>query len=144
MELQTAYAFGRRFDTSFGEIELQVRAELAKEGFGILTEFNVKNKFKEKLGKDFRDYIILGACNPGLAWEAFDREINIGTLLPCNVVVYRDDDDKTVVMVMDPVAALGVIGNAGLTNIAAQVRVRMERVLAALTDSGEIGDFMSK
>lgn len=132
MELQTAYAFGRRFDTSFGEVELKVRAELAKEGFGILTEFNVKNKFKEKLGRDFRDYVILGACNPALAWEAFAREINIGTLLPCNVVVYRDDNDKTVVMVMDPVAALGVIGNAGLTEIAAQVRVRMERVLAAL------------
>ena len=132
MELQTAYAFGRRFDTSFGEVEQKVRAELAKEGFGILTEFNVKNKFKEKLGRNFRDYVILGACNPALAWEAFAREINIGTLLPCNVVVYRDDDDKTVVMVMDPVAALGVIGNAGLTEIAAQVRVRMERVLAAL------------
>lgn len=132
MELQTAYAFGRRFDTSFGDVELQVRAELAKEGFGILTEFNVKNKFKEKLGRDFRDYVILGACNPALAWEAFAREINIGTLLPCNVVIYRDDDEKTVVMVMDPVAALGVIGNDGLTEIAAQVRVRMERVLAAL------------
>ena len=132
MELQTAYAFGRRFDTSFGEVELKVRAELAKEGFGILSEFNVKNKFKEKLGRDFRDYVILGACNPALAWEAFAAEINIGTLLPCNVVVYRDDDDKTVVMVMDPVAALGVIGNAGLTEIAAQVRVRMEHVLAAL------------
>jgi len=132
MELQTAYAFGRRFDTSFGEVELKVRAELAKEGFGILSEFNVKNKFKEKLGRDFRDYVILGACNPALAWEAFATEINIGTLLPCNVVVYRDDDDKTVVMVMDPVAALGVIGNAGLTEIAAQVRVRMEHVLAAL------------
>ncbi|HAJ28450.1 MAG TPA: hypothetical protein DCG53_14625 [Syntrophus sp. (in: bacteria)] len=132
MELQTAYAFGRRFNTPFGEVEMQVRAELAKEGFGILTEFNVKNKFKEKLGRDFRDYVILGACNPALAWEAFAREINIGTLLPCNVVVYRDDDNKTVVMVMDPVAALGVIGNVGLTEIAAQVRVRMERVLAAL------------
>jgi len=132
MELQTAYAFGRRFDTSFGEVELKVRAELAREGFGIITEFNVKNKFKEKLGRDFRDYVILGACNPALAWEAFAAEINIGTLLPCNVVVYRDDDDKTVVMVMDPVAALGVIGNAGLTEIAAQVRVRMEHVLAAL------------
>jgi len=132
MELQTAYAFGRRFDTSFGEVELQVRAELAKEGFGILTEFNVQSKFKEKLGRDFRDYIILGACNPALAWEAFAREINIGALLPCNVVVYRDDDNKTVVMIMDPVAALGVIGNAGLTEIAAQVRVKMERVLTAL------------
>ena len=132
MELQTAYAFGRRFEASFSEVELRVREELAKEGFGILTEINVKNTFKKKLDRDFREYVILGACNPVLAWEAFAKEINIGTLLPCNVVVYRDEDDKTVVMVMDPVAALGVIGNTGLTEIAAQVRARMERVLAAL------------
>ncbi|MBK5275853.1 MAG: DUF302 domain-containing protein [Desulfuromonadales bacterium] len=132
MELQTAYAFGKKLDASFGEIEQKVRAELAKEGFGILTEINVQDTFKNKLGRDFRDYVILGACNPALAWEAFAKEINIGTLLPCNVVVYRDDDGKTVVMVMDPVATLGVIGNAELSEIAAQVRARMERVLAAL------------
>jgi len=132
MELQTAYAFGKNIDAPFGEVEQKVRAELAKEGFGILTEINVQDKFKEKLGRDFREYIILGACNPALAWEAFGKELNIGTLLPCNVVVYRDDNGKTVVMVMDPVAALGVIGNPGLSEIAAQVRARMERVLAAL------------
>jgi uncharacterized protein (DUF302 family) len=132
MVLQTAYAFGKKFDASFREVEQMVRAELAKEGFGIMTEINVQDKFKEKLGREFREYVILGACNPALAWEAFAKEINIGTLLPCNVVVYRDDDGKTVVMVMDPVAALGVIGNAELTEIAAQVRCRMERVLAAL------------
>lgn len=132
MDVATSYSFGKLFDQSFGEIELKVRSELAKEGFGILSEINVQDKFKEKLGRDFRDYIILGACNPPLAWEAFDREINIGTLLPCNVVVYRDDDQKTVVMIMDPVAALGVIGNAALSEIAAQVRIRMERVLAAI------------
>lgn len=132
MELQTAYAFGKQIDAPFAEVEQKVRAELAKEGFGILTEFNVKNKFKEKLDRDFRDYVILGACNPPLAWEAFAKEINIGTLLPCNVVVYRDDEEKTVVMVMDPVATLGVIGNDGLNDIAGQVRARMERVLAAL------------
>lgn len=132
MELQTAYAFGKQIDAPFAEVEQKVRAELAKEGFGILTEFNVKNKFKEKLDRDFRDYVILGACNPPLAWEAFAKEINIGTLLPCNVIVYRDDEGKTVVMVMDPVATLGVIGNDGLNDIAGQVRARMERVLAAL------------
>ncbi|GAC1472488.1 MAG: DUF302 domain-containing protein [Desulfuromonadaceae bacterium] len=132
MELQTSYAFGRKFDGSFGEVELKVREELAKEGFGVLTEINIRDKFKEKLDREFRDYVILGACNPALAWEAFGKELNIGTLLPCNVVVYRDDDGKTVVMVMDPVAALGVIGNAELTEIAVQVRDRMEHVLAAL------------
>jgi len=132
MELKTAYAFGKEIDAPFGDVEQKVRAELAKEGFGVLSEINVQEKFKEKLGRDFRQYVILGACNPALAWEAFGKELNIGTLLPCNVVVYRDDNDKTVVMAMDPVAALGVIGNDGLTEIAAQVRVRMERVLAAV------------
>lgn len=132
MTLQTPYAFGKKVDASFGEVEQKVRSELAKEGFGILTEINIQNKFKEKLGRDFREYVILGACNPALAWEAFAREINIGTLLPCNVVVYRDNDDMTAVMVMDPVAALGVIGNAELTEIATQVRCKMERVLGAL------------
>ncbi|MSN27396.1 MAG: DUF302 domain-containing protein [Geobacter sp.] len=132
MELKTAYAFGKEIDAPFGEVEQKVRAELAKEGFGVLSEINVQDKFKEKLGRDFRQYVILGACNPALAWEAFGKELNIGTLLPCNVVVYRDDNDKTVVMAMDPVAALGVIGNDGLTEIAAQVRARMERVLAVL------------
>ena len=87
MELQTAYAFGKDIDAPFGEVEQKVREELGKEGFGILTEINVQDKFKEKLGRDFREYVILGACNPALAWEAFGRELNIGTLLPCNVVV---------------------------------------------------------
>ena len=132
MEVKTSYAFGKIIDAPFREIEQKVRTELAKEGFGVLTEINIRDKFKEKLGRDFRDYVILGACNPPLAWEAFAIEISIGTLLPCNVVVYRDDDDKTVVMVMDPVAALVVIGNAELTEIAVQVRARMERVLAAI------------
>jgi len=132
MELATAYAFGREITAPFSEVELKVRAALGKEGFGILSEINVKDKFREKLARDFREYVILGACNPPLAWEAFGKEINIGTLLPCNVVVYQGDNGNTVVMAMDPVAALGVIGNASLTEIAAQVRARMERVLASL------------
>lgn len=131
MDVKTSYAFGRKLDAPFGETEQKVREELAKEGFGILSEINVQDKFREKLGRDFREYVILGACNPPLAWEAFSREINIGTLLPCNVVVYRDDD-RTAVVVMDPVAALGVINNPELNEIASQVRARMERVLAAL------------
>ncbi|MHB8122171.1 MAG: DUF302 domain-containing protein [Desulfuromonadaceae bacterium] len=132
MNITTPYAFGKQIEAPFEEVEQRVRGELAKEGFGVLTEFNVKDKFKEKLDRDFCDYIILGACNPTLAWEAFSKEINIGTLLPCNVVVYKDDDGKTVVMIMDPVAALGAIGNIELTEIATQVRTRMERVLASL------------
>jgi uncharacterized protein (DUF302 family) len=132
MELQTAYAFGARFDVCFDETLKRVREELAKEGFGILSEINVASKFKEKLGKEFRKYLILGACNPTLAWEAFNREINIGTLLPCNVCVYEGDDTKTVVMIMDPVAALSLIGNPEITEVATLVNQKMERVLSAL------------
>lgn len=132
MELTTAYAFGRTVSLPYAAVERKVREELQKEGFGVLTEIDVKEKFREKLGREFRDYIILGACNPPLAWEAFGHELNIGTLLPCNVVVYTGDDGETVVMVMDPVAALGVIGNSDLTGLAATVRKKMERMLAAL------------
>jgi len=132
MELKTSYCFGKTVDLSYVEAEKKVREELAKEGFGVLTEIDVKQKFNEKLHKDFRDYVILGACNPSLAYEALGREVNIGTLLPCNVVIYTRDDGKTVVMVMDPVAALSMIGNAEVTEVADQVSEKLRRVLASL------------
>ena len=132
MDIKTDYAFGKTVGLSYADAEQKVRAELQKEGFGILTEIDVKEKFREKLGRDFRDYIILGACNPALAYEAFGRELNIGTLLPCNVVVYTGDDGKTIVMVMDPVGALGMIGNPELTAVAVKVKEKMEKVLTAL------------
>uniref|UniRef100_A0A831TWW4 DUF302 domain-containing protein n=1 Tax=Geobacter metallireducens TaxID=28232 RepID=A0A831TWW4_GEOME len=132
MELTTSYAFGKSVGMGYAETVTRVREELGKEGFGVLTEINVTEKFREKLGRDFRDYIILGACNPAMAWEAFQRELNIGTLLPCNVCVYTGDDGKTVVMIMDPVAALGMIGNSELTAVAGEVRKKLERVLSAL------------
>lgn len=132
MELKTAYAFGKTVDMPYDEAERKVREELAKEGFGALTEIDVRKKFAEKLQKEFRDYIILGACNPHLAYEALGREVNLGTLLPCNVVVYVRDDGKTAVMVMDPVAALSMIGNPEMVAFAKKVAEKMERVLAAL------------
>ena len=132
MELKTQYAFGKTLDMPFIEIERKVREELAKEGFGVVTEIDVRRKFTEKLQKDFRDYIILGACDPPLAYEALNLEINLGTLLPCNVVVYTRDDGKTAVMAMDPVAALSMIGNPGITAVAEKVAAKMRRVIAAL------------
>jgi uncharacterized protein (DUF302 family) len=132
MEIATSYAFGKTVALPFAEAERKVREELQKEGFGILTEIDVRQKFREKLAKEFRDYVILGACNPAMAYEAFDRELNIGTLLPCNVCVYRGDDGRTVVMVMDPVGALAMIGNPGLNELAETVKEKMKRVLAAL------------
>ena len=132
MELLKKYAFGKTVSTPFEETEARVRAELLKEGFGVLTEIDVAGKFREKLGKEFRRYLILGACNPAMAWEAFGRELDIGTLLPCNVVVYEGDGQGTIVMVMDPIAALSLIGNPEITELAMLVKQKMERVLSAL------------
>jgi uncharacterized protein (DUF302 family) len=130
MEMRTSYAFGKSVSVPFAVTEKKVREELQKEGFGILTEINVADKFMEKLGKEFRRYVILGACNPPLAWEAFGAELNIGTLLPCNVVVYETDDGGSAVMVMDPVAALSLIGNPAVAALADTVKEKMTRMLA--------------
>jgi uncharacterized protein (DUF302 family) len=132
MDMSTPYAFGKTVALPFALTEQRVREELQKEGFGVLTEIDVAAKFREKLGKEFRPYVILGACNPALAWEALSRELNIGTLLPCNVVVYAAGGSSTAVMVMDPVAALGLIGNPEITGLAGMVREKLERVLAAM------------
>jgi uncharacterized protein (DUF302 family) len=132
MEFKTPYAFGKIVQMSYANAEQKVREELAKEGFGILTEIDVKKKFAEKLQKEFRNYVILGACNPPMAFEALNREVNLGTLLPCNVVVYTMDDGRTAVMVMDPAAALAMIGNPQIDEIAKKITEKLTRVLAAL------------
>jgi uncharacterized protein (DUF302 family) len=132
MQMQTPYAFGKTVTASFDTTEQKVRSELQKEGFGILSEIDVTAKFKEKLCKDFRRYIILGACNPVLAWEAFQHEMNIGTLLPCNVVVYTVDETSTAVMIMDPVAALALIGNPEVSGLALMVKEKLERVMVQI------------
>jgi uncharacterized protein (DUF302 family) len=132
MDLKTPYAFGKIVQMSYASAEQKVREELAKEGFGILTEIDVKKKFTEKLQKEFRNYVILGACNPPVAYEALSQEVNLGTLLPCNVVVYTMDDGRTAVMVMDPVAALAMIGNPQIDEIAKKIAEKLTRVLAAL------------
>jgi uncharacterized protein (DUF302 family) len=132
MELKTPYAFGKTVDMPYAETERKVRQELAKEGFGIITEIDIREKFAEKLQKVFRNYIILGACNPSLAYDALGAEVNLGALLPCNVVVYSRDDGKTAVMVMDPVEVLGMIGNPKVQEQASIVAEQMTRVIAAI------------
>jgi uncharacterized protein (DUF302 family) len=132
MELKTPYAFGKTVDISYTEAQQKVRDELAKEGFGVLTEVEISKKFAEKLQKEFRDYIILGACNPSLAYEAMTHDINLGTLLPCNVVIYTRDDGKTVVMFMDPIARFSSIGDPEMVEFAKKVTDKMERVLVAI------------
>ena len=132
MELKTAYAFGRTVDLSYAEAEQKVREELSEGRIRCIDRDRCKEEIRRETAKEFRNYIILGACNPHLAYEALGREIDLGTLLPCNVVVYTRDDGKTVVMAMDPVAALGMVGNPEMTELAKTVAEKMRRVLAAL------------
>jgi uncharacterized protein (DUF302 family) len=108
----------------------RTREELSKEGFGVLTEIDVKATLKQKLDVEFRPYIILGACNPPLAHQALSEETDIGLLLPCNVVVYAADDPaRSVVTAIDPKVQLEVTGNKEIEPLAAEVKTRLERVL---------------
>jgi len=111
--------------------------ELKKEGFGILTTIDVRQTLKQKLDKDFRKYAILGACNPPLAHRAFEAEIEVGLLLPCNVIVYESDAGRSVVSAMAPIAALGIVGgNPALKDVAREADERLRRVLKALEAIG--------
>jgi len=106
---------------------------LKEEGFGILTTIDVKQTLKQKLDKDFRKYTILGACNPPLAHRAFEAELEIGLLLPCNVVVYETAPGRSVVSAMAPMAAMGVVGgNPALKDVAREADERLRRALKAL------------
>ena len=127
------YGFGTTIDAPYDETVTRVREALAAEGFGVLTEIDVRATLKTKLDVDFRPYVILGACNPPLAHRALTTEPEIGLLLPCNVVVHAGDDEgTTVVSVMDPEAALSLAGNDSITSVATDVKARMQRVLDAL------------
>jgi len=130
--ISAPYAFGITMALPFAESVRRVQDELMKEGFGVISQIDMKQKFREKLHKEFRNYLILGACNPGLAYQAFGIELNIGTLLPCNVAIYSVSDTRTVVMIMDPVAALSLVGNAQLAELAETVKQSLKRVLEAL------------
>ena len=128
-----SYGLKKTVPLAMDDADLRVREELKKEGFGILTEIDVKATLKEKLDVDFRPYKILGACNPPLAHQALTSETDIGLLLPCNVVVYAGDEEGTsVVGVLDPRVQLGITGREDIGHMADDVRSRMERVLAAL------------
>ncbi|HXN16369.1 MAG TPA: DUF302 domain-containing protein [Usitatibacter sp.] len=130
--MSTKYVFGKRVLTSHEDTVRLATEALAKEGFGVLTEIDVAATLKKKLGKDMPPYRILGACNPQFAHQAIEVEPQIGALLPCNVVVRVDAGGATMVEIMDPNAVLQLVDRPEVSAIAAQVRERLERVLASL------------
>jgi uncharacterized protein (DUF302 family) len=120
-----------RLDAPYEEAMERVTAALKEEGFGVLTEIDVKATLKKKLDAEFRKYAILGACNPPLAHRALSTELEIGLLLPCNVIVY-EEDGGSVVSIVDPISMLGVVDSPALKPVADEARARLERVAKAL------------
>lgn len=126
------YGFNTKFKGSFDDAVAKVTEELSKEGFGVLTEIDVKAVLKKKLDIEKRPYKILGACNPVLANQALTAEPDIGLLLPCNVVVREEEDGSIDVGFMDPQAVLQLVNRDDIGEIAAQVREKLQRVKAAV------------
>lgn len=129
----TRYGFGAEVELAYDDAVRRTREELAKEGFGVLTEIDVAATLKQKLGTEFPPYVILGACNPPLAHRALTAEPEIGLLLPCNVVVHAADRaGRSVVAAMDPEAAMQLAASPAVAPVAAEVAARLRRVLAAV------------
>ena len=126
------YYFSKTLDLSFDEAINRVTDELKKEGFGVLTEIDVKATLKKKLDVDFRNYRILGACNPPLAHQALQAEPHIGLMLPCNVVVQEGENGQTIVSAIDPVASMQAVENESLGKVAGQVRPKLQKVIESL------------
>jgi len=124
-----SYYFSKTLNVSFDEAITKVIEELKKEGFGILTEIDVKEALKKKLNVDYRKYKILGACNPPFAYQALQAEDKIGTMLPCNVIVQEHTEGNVEIAAVDPVASMQAIENPKLKNIAEQVQAKLKRVI---------------
>lgn len=124
-----SYYFSKTTDASFEETLTKVADELKKEGFGILTEIDVKDTLKKKLDINFQKYKILGACNPPFAYEALKAENKIGMLLPCNIIVQELSEGKTEVAAIDPVQSMQVVDNTSLRVVAEQVQAKLRNVI---------------
>ena len=127
-----SYTFSRTIESGFDEAVRRATAALQAEGFGVLTEIDVQKTLKAKLGVDFRRYLILGACNPGLAHQALQAEDNIGAMLPCNVVVQEREGGKVDISAVDPVASMQAIDNPTLGKVAAEVQAKLKAVVDTL------------
>ncbi len=134
----TPYGLSVTLPVPFDAAVTNATAALQGEGFGVLTTIDVRQTLKAKLNRNFRKYVILGACNPALADRALHAELEIGLLLPCNVIVYETTGNQSVVAAMAPLVALGIVGaNPALHDVAKEADTRLRRVLTALegTDS---------
>jgi uncharacterized protein (DUF302 family) len=130
------YGISTTVNLPFDRALARTRDALASEGFGILTEIDVAGTLRKKLEVEFRPYVILGACNPALAHRALSAELDIGLLLPCNVIVYAaDSPDRTVVAALDPVAALSLTDNDAVKPVAQEARVKLQRALASISSA---------
>lgn len=130
--IEERYFFKTVVDLPFLEATEKVRGALAAEGFGVLTEIDVKATLKEKLDADFRNYIILGACNPPLALQTLQKEEQIGLMLPCNVVVQDGEDGTTIVSALNPEVAMESVGNPELVPIAEEVTRKLKKVISGI------------
>jgi uncharacterized protein (DUF302 family) len=128
----TEYGFRTPLAVPYEQAVAKVTAALQTEGFGVLTEIDVQATLKKKLDADFRRYVILGACNPHLAHRGLSAELELGLLLPCNVIVYESEPGQSVVAFVDPLAMLGIVENPVLQEVADEATARLRRVAAAL------------
>ena len=131
------YTITTTTDAPFDDAVAAVSTALQEEGFGVLCDIDVQATLKEKLGEEFRQYRILGACNPALAHESLNEEIELGVLLPCNVIVYETDDGAVTVSAVDPQQLVNIADNEALDSIATEVHERFERVLASVAEELE-------
>jgi uncharacterized protein (DUF302 family) len=129
------HAFSTVLDSSYEDAISSVTDALQNEGFGVLTQIDVKATLKKKLNKDFRKYVILGACNPPYAHRSLEADLDVGLLLPCNVIVYETDDKKSHVSAINPVVALETIKSEKLNTIAEEVSLKLQKVIEQVAES---------
>ncbi|MCL5030852.1 MAG: DUF302 domain-containing protein [Bacteroidetes bacterium] len=128
----TNYGFSKVVSLGYDEAIEKVTEELKKEGFGVLTEIDIKATLKKKLDVDFKPYKILGACNPPFAYKALQAEEQIGLMLPCNVIVYVNDKNETVVAAIDPIASMQAVKNDKLGDVAETIQGKLKNVINSL------------
>jgi len=127
-----SYYISKTIDSEFNQAVSQITERLSLEGFGIISQVDIKQKLKDKLDIEFRDYLILGACNPSKAFQALEQEDKVGTMLPCNVIVQEIGDKKIEVAAVDPVASMMAIHNPALKDLAIEIREKLTKAIESL------------